>query len=191
MMPRHPRTLIALSLLLGLAGCATNVVAQPGTTVTIAATSSKPVYAQGEPIKVVLYLKNATGADVFLSDVTAGTLIVDSLTRDGVAVQRRDSIVKYDEDLGSQLSQGAKKVRPGDSLSITWQSEEDLPQKGETLDTVVYEPRKPNAATHYLVSLPGQYELTLRYQFPRGADTSGTVFAGQLGPTTVSFTVSP
>src|SRR4051812_24818848 len=101
-MPRQlsaSRTLV-LSLLFGFTGCATNVVVPPpAATVVLSASSAKPSYARGEPVVINLNLTNATAADVVLSNMIEGTLIVEALTRNGVAVERRDSVIKFEDDL--------------------------------------------------------------------------------------------
>jgi hypothetical protein len=190
------RICVAGVLVLAAAGCKSSSSTLTGTvtptgTIATQATASKPTYAITEPVVANLVITNGTGAAVGLSPMTDGTLSVIALTRNGVAVPSREVRVKFDEDLLTLLRGSIQSVAPGESLSFTWTSSADTVLQGQSLKTVKYRPGGASTVVIYSVSLPGQYELVVRYALPAEAARPGEVVQNPADPVTVRFTVSP
>ncbi|MGC4091217.1 MAG: hypothetical protein QM756_25740 [Polyangiaceae bacterium] len=157
---------------------------------SFSATSSKAVYAAGEPIVITLQVANNSSSTLSLSEGLDGTVSLDA-TRDGVAVKARDMAINFDDDLAVLLSQSLQSVAPRASVELTWQSFDDADQGGQVLRAVEYRADGPHRSHRSLVGAPGDYSLRLRYGYPAALAKAASAYAGELGPAEVSFQVTP
>jgi len=158
--------------------------------VSLSAEASKATYLLGEPIQVSLRLRNDADSPTALSSMSHGTVTVVSLSRDGRDVASRETTSKFDQDLGVLLRESRLDVAPGQAVTVQWRSFDDPMLQGQCLGTVQYRP-DANPTTIHLIGLPGQYELTVKYEFPQAAARAGEVVRNPAAPVTVRFAVSP
>lgn len=177
----------AISLPL-LMGCTPN---NPGTVNTLALTASpsKPAYKVGERVQFNMMLTNISHAAINVSNVVDGNIHVKTATKDGKAIQPRQTAVDYDSDLGTALAKNVVTVPVGGSVAEMLASK---PTSGKKqVLRFVDKSATENIGTLYSVAVPGAYEFAIYYQYG-GAATAGLApFAGESNITTVKFVVSP
>ncbi len=152
--------------------------------------STKAIYAKGEPISILVALKNMSKSALGLSDQVAGTLQIIALKKDGQNVLTRTSFVSSYESLVYLLKQSVKSVIPGESLPLLLTSESDPELGGEALGAIQLEQQGLNQVTYYAVTEPGRYELSLVYEIPALPGLAPGAFKGKTNEATVSFTLT-
>ncbi|MBI1741622.1 hypothetical protein HYR54_00965 [Candidatus Acetothermia bacterium] len=165
-------------------------VAQTGQ-VKLLAFSAKATYARGEPITLLLVLKNTGNSPIGLSDQVTGTIQITSIKKDGANLPTRTSFVLSYESLSYLLKHSVKSVNPNESVPMLLASESDPELGGEALSTIQLEQQGIDQVTYYAVSSPGTYELSIVYEIPAMPGFTLPVFQGKTNEAVVSFKVTP
>lgn len=182
--------LLAVTGLLG-GGMMDPAMAQtPAARVALSAKPSLSSYTLGQPVTINITLTNQSGAALGLSSLIDGNIAGVTLTRDGGAVNVRQTTIDYEESLDTLLGQSLRTVANGGTLSTSWESSNDSLLGGQSLQAVGFK-AADHEVTLFDLSFPGTYKLSFYYQYPAPtAGLPGTVYTGRTNTVTVSFKIN-
>lgn len=178
--------LIAVFLVVGLAGCRRDRME-----ITLSAAATQPAYAADETVEVELVLENTGTLAASVSELLAGTVEVRALTKDGARVLTRVTTVDYYEGLGTLLVRGLRVLRPGESTTLTWTGRMDNVLGGQALPERPYFPAAEQLLVSYLISDPGEYSVSVRYQYSGPNGGRSDVYLQPTNEATATFRVTP
>lgn len=165
----------------------------------LTATPDSQVYAKGDYIDIGLTLRNDSRRSLYASDLIAGSIMVASLTKDGLPVPQRVVDSAYFDEFNAILQNSLKSVAAGQSLSFVWASQRD-PERGGLLDPALggqsletVEPKDQwfQKKTIYALDEPGRYELQIFYHYRGPVTGLSDVFTTASNTVTVVFEVTP
>jgi len=165
---------------------------KPQAVVSLEAAPDKAEYQRGEEIRIDVRLNNTGKTASCVSDVAGGTMVFESITRDGEQVATRSVPAHYLEALPILLENGLEPLAVGETLEVTLVSENDPGIGARALSTTALED-DTGIVTFYDVAVPGEYAIDLAYAYPGPRSSSGckSVFKGPSSAVRVSFTVLP
>lgn len=160
------------------------------TNVTLAVAAAKESYAAGEPIMLTLTLTNAGDAGVCLSNTTAGTVALTSVTKDGAPVTTRTAPSYFLAPLGDMMQSALTEVAPGDTMTLSLTSSEDPGLGAAALSASALDDTRA-MTTFYDVSAPGAYSVEVTYAYPGEPSAEcAEVLKSATAPATATFTVT-
>ena len=162
-----------------------------GGNITLAAETDKSSYEVGEAIELSLQLTNAGKSATCVGTASAGSVRINSLTRDGEAVATRTGDAHYITSLTDIITSKLRSVAPGKNAVIVLSSEEDPALGTNALYTTEVVDTTAGEVTFYDVGTPGSYELEVSYKYGgEKSESCEQVFTGSSNTAVVSFTVT-
>lgn len=164
---------------------------QSSANIELTASVDKETYTVEEPIDLTIHLENTGDAEACVSDMTAGSVQIMSLTKDGTSVETRTAPSYFLAALPMLLEANLVPVPSGERTELTLSTFID-----EGLGTRAFQTTVPDdsrgLSTLYAVGEPGEYTLTVAYEYNGSAtEKCPSVLQGRTNTTEVTFTVTP
>ncbi len=159
--------------------------------ITLSVSTDKSPYRAGEEIRLALRLDNTGDVTSCVSNMVEGNIRIVSLTKNGEAVSTRSAPISFIEHLSLILEKSLAALLPRESLDIPMSSRVDSGFEKQALRTVALSEGQ-SVATFYDVEAPGEYDLSLVYEYPAASSPDcADVFAGETNRAETSFTIVP
>lgn len=142
--------------------------AQPlASTIDLTVLPIQSQFSVGEPVRLILVLKNNSTDTAALQTTVPGSFRIVSVMRDGQIVNGRTTPIFYAIPLISQFAAGLVLVKRNVGLQVSYTSQRDfaLHTVPESLYSVDYNSGAPEI-TFYALSQPGTYIVTFQYKYP-------------------------
>lgn len=162
-----------------------------GTGVFLEVTPAEAQFAAGQAVVLRVRLTNTEPSECRVTKVTAGTLSIVSLARDGEVVTPGLGEGTYIDGTASFLRQNLQPLGAGRSITMDLVSAPEPAMDGRSvLETSAAGPLDSAALTYWPVSVPGRYTLLARYTPPPLQDPPGRLCHASGDPAKVEFTVA-
>lgn len=182
------RTIFIFFTTIFLASCIQPQAAAPEVQLSVMAPAQ---VTQSVPLELTLEFKNIGITDANISTMPQGTMVIESLTRDGIAIIPRQSEAYYIDGLMKIIDNSLKGLAPGESLTTQWTAFMDPVQNAYTIQAVQPGLYGAHPTWLFAINTPGNYSLAIYYQYPQSSRLGNKLFRGRTNTVVVSFTVIP